>query len=125
MLLIYGLFLLLFIFFYIHFIPLLYFFFFFLMIRRPPGATRTHTLLPYTTLFRSVRCSISSSTSTYPQPSRSARRWPTVLLPAPMSPMHATCRASGCVCRVMALPPSGGSLPPRTGANPTWSVLPS
>src|SRR3546814_17640366 len=28
-------------------------FFFFLMIRRPPRATRTDTLFPYTTLFRS------------------------------------------------------------------------
>src|SRR3546814_1454459 len=28
-------------------------FLFFLMIRRPPGSTRTDTLLPYTTLFRS------------------------------------------------------------------------
>src|SRR3546814_5193522 len=28
--------------------------FFFLMIRRPPRSTRTDTLLPYTTLFRSV-----------------------------------------------------------------------
>src|SRR3546814_9013609 len=31
------------------------FFFFFLMIRRPPRSTRTDTLFPYTTLFRSVR----------------------------------------------------------------------
>src|SRR3546814_19840616 len=30
-----------------------YFFFFFLMIRRPPISTRTDTLFPYTTLFRS------------------------------------------------------------------------
>src|SRR3546814_5750855 len=30
-------------------------FFFFLMIRRPPRSTRTDTLLPYTTLFRSRR----------------------------------------------------------------------
>src|SRR3546814_15926273 len=30
--------------------------FFFLMIRRPPRATRTDTLFPYTALFRSVRC---------------------------------------------------------------------
>src|SRR3546814_15388464 len=29
--------------------------FVFLMIRRPPGSTRTDTLFPYTTLFRSVR----------------------------------------------------------------------
>src|SRR3546814_17352280 len=28
--------------------------FFFLMIRRPPRSTRTYTLFPYTTLFRSV-----------------------------------------------------------------------
>src|SRR3546814_11410248 len=28
--------------------------FFFLMIRRPPRSTRTDTLLPYTTLFRSL-----------------------------------------------------------------------
>src|SRR3546814_3897909 len=31
----------------------LIFFFFFLMIRRPPRSTRTDTLFPYTTLFRS------------------------------------------------------------------------
>src|SRR3546814_20907083 len=30
-------------------------FFFFLMIRRPPRSTRTDTLFPYTTLFRSVK----------------------------------------------------------------------
>src|SRR3546814_11039751 len=29
-------------------------YFFFLMIRRPPRSTRTDTLFPYTTLFRSV-----------------------------------------------------------------------
>src|SRR3546814_8154068 len=29
-------------------------FFFFLMIRRPPRSTRTYTLFPYTTLFRSI-----------------------------------------------------------------------
>src|SRR3546814_9841956 len=32
--------------------------FFFLMIRRPPRSTRTDTLFPYTTLFRSVACHI-------------------------------------------------------------------
>src|SRR3546814_13091749 len=32
----------------------MYFLFFFLMIRRPPRSTRTDTLFPYTTLFRSV-----------------------------------------------------------------------
>src|SRR3546814_9523010 len=34
---------------------LLFCFFFFLMIRRPPRSTRTDTLFPYTTLFRSRR----------------------------------------------------------------------
>src|SRR3546814_13140559 len=34
---------------------LLCIFFFFLMIRRPPRSTRTDTLFPYTTLFRSWR----------------------------------------------------------------------
>src|SRR3546814_19511928 len=33
----------------------MFLFFFFLMIRRPPRSTRTDTLFPYTTLFRSVR----------------------------------------------------------------------
>src|SRR3546814_1126364 len=35
-------------------ITLYYYFFFFLMIRRPPRSTRTDTLFPYTTLFRSA-----------------------------------------------------------------------
>src|SRR3546814_18935018 len=30
-------------------------FFFFLMLRRPPRSTRTATLFPYTTLFRSIQ----------------------------------------------------------------------
>src|SRR3546814_11336320 len=36
-------------------------FFFFLMIRRPPRSTRTDTLFPYTTLFRSV-CQTNAET---------------------------------------------------------------
>src|SRR3546814_1970007 len=39
----------------IFFLSLIFFFFFFLMIRRPPRSTRTDTLFPYTTLFRSDR----------------------------------------------------------------------
>src|SRR3546814_11668132 len=35
-------------------IEIRYFLFFFLMIRRPPRSTRTDTLFPYTTLFRST-----------------------------------------------------------------------
>src|SRR3546814_14529412 len=34
--------------------PFIYMCFFFLMIRRPPRSTRTDTLFPYTTLFRSL-----------------------------------------------------------------------
>src|SRR3546814_15029886 len=37
--------------------------FFFLMIRRPPRSTRTDTLFPYTTLFRSTNSNCRSSTS--------------------------------------------------------------
>src|SRR3546814_11426547 len=36
-----------------HFQSLFFSLFFFLMIRRPPRSTRTDTLFPYTTLFRS------------------------------------------------------------------------
>src|SRR3546814_14584103 len=35
-------------------INLIFLLFFFLMIRRPPRSTRTDTLFPYTTLFRSI-----------------------------------------------------------------------
>src|SRR3546814_5623171 len=38
-------------------------FFFFLMIRRPPRSTRTNTLCPYTTLFRSA-----AKLNSYPRP---------------------------------------------------------
>src|SRR3546814_14503667 len=37
------------------------FHFFFLMIRRPPRSTRTDTLFPYTTLFRSMHTSTHSA----------------------------------------------------------------
>src|SRR3546814_13229146 len=39
------------------------FFFFFLMIRRPPRSTRTDTLFPYTTLFRSRRSAPTCASS--------------------------------------------------------------
>src|SRR3546814_18934879 len=59
------------------------YFFFFLMIRRPPRSTRTYTLFPYTTLFRS-----SSST-----PRRSSPPWsspsPTSEDPANLRPFLA------------------------------------
>src|SRR3546814_2582442 len=39
--------------------------FFFLMIRRPPRSTRTDTLFPYTTLFRSSAAVKGTATSAY------------------------------------------------------------
>src|SRR3546814_21041223 len=46
---------------YILFDCIMFFFFFFLMIRRPPRSTRTDTLFPYTTLFRSpIQTSVAS-----------------------------------------------------------------
>src|SRR3546814_7127309 len=46
------------------------YFFFFLMIRRPPRSTRTDTLFPYTTLFRSPLRQLP------PSPGRTAGRAP-------------------------------------------------
>src|SRR3546814_5667803 len=43
--------------------PLLYVDIFFLMIRRPPRSTRTDTLFPYTTLFRSATGTSSTATT--------------------------------------------------------------
>src|SRR3546814_19191031 len=49
-------------------------FFVFLMIRRPPRSTRTDTLLPYTTLFRSVLlCGLGSALYIGAQLGRGAR----------------------------------------------------
>src|SRR3546814_6654952 len=48
------------------------------MIRRPPRSTRTDTLFPYTTLFRSTRCAGPGGTAFLP-PGRGAKvlgtRW--------------------------------------------------
>src|SRR3546814_18582095 len=62
-----------------------FFLFFFLMIRRPPRSTRTDTLFPYTTLFRSTptgsqEAATSSPTTISPRTSTprtsTPRRWP-------------------------------------------------
>src|SRR3546814_14822361 len=42
-----------------HIFLLIFDIFFFLMIRRPPRSTRTDTLFPYTTLFRSPRKAVA------------------------------------------------------------------
>src|SRR3546814_3765586 len=52
--------------------------FFFLMIRRPPRSTRTDTLFPYTTLFRSlaagIACHCQARAAGHPQCQRSDSR---------------------------------------------------
>src|SRR3546814_11630318 len=75
----------------------LYIFFFFLMIRLPPRSTRTDTLFPYTTLFRSTaacrsgaRCGRSGSAA----PSQT-RGYPRNHLRA-RSPGSVHCRARAC-----------------------------
>src|SRR3546814_14206653 len=47
----------------------LFYFFFFLMIRRPPRSTRTDTLFPYTTLFRSTASFAAFATPSRGMPS--------------------------------------------------------
>src|SRR3546814_8637122 len=44
------------------------FYIFFLMIRRPPRSTRTDTLVPYTTLFRSVHLAFIGRVKRYKAP---------------------------------------------------------
>src|SRR3546814_1849285 len=54
------------------------FLFFFLMIRRPPRSTRTDTLFPYTTLFRSFQQEHGSERPLLPgQPAHEAHDHPT------------------------------------------------
>src|SRR3546814_2154290 len=48
---------------------------FFLMIRRPPRSTRTDTLFPYTTLFRSLSGSILVNTAIAPASAQQIMQW--------------------------------------------------
>src|SRR3546814_1079413 len=54
---------------------------FFLMIRRPPRSTRTDTLFPYTTLFRS-RLGLARRSGQRHQPEIQRPRWPDLHRPA-------------------------------------------
>src|SRR3546814_1170607 len=58
----------------------------FLMLRRPPRSTRTDTLCPYTTLFRSPGANTRAAASTVPPPV------PTLSVPTPSVPIR--CRAT-------------------------------
>src|SRR3546814_15111671 len=52
----------------IRYLLISYCFFFFLMIRRPPRSTRTDTLFPYTTLFRSTGVDLKELKTLPPRP---------------------------------------------------------
>src|SRR3546814_1782206 len=72
--------------------------FFFLMVRRPPRSTRTDTLFPYTTLFRSPRRPLrgrdsSSSTESARSCAAPVKPWPKRLASAASS--CRSCTASG------------------------------
>src|SRR3546814_18759073 len=58
------------------------FVFFFLMIRRPPRSTRTDTLFPYTTLFRSLRADNAISEDEHRCYLTTLRRSGLLLIPA-------------------------------------------
>src|SRR3546814_20814707 len=53
----------------------LFFFVFFLMIRRPPRSTRTDTLFPYTTLFRSRHSRSRAASPRRGHPPRACPPW--------------------------------------------------
>src|SRR3546814_20487573 len=57
-------------------------FFFFLMIRRPPRSTRTDTLFPYTTLFRSSTDGVALDAGNLDKPTYGIAREPQVVLHA-------------------------------------------
>src|SRR3546814_2165560 len=56
------------------------------MIRRPPRSTRTDTLLPYTTLFRSAAAPLSTETGAAYGARRMARSLPALLVKARRCP---------------------------------------
>src|SRR3546814_9710295 len=68
---------------------------FFLMIRRPPRSTRTDTLFPYTTLFRSRTRRRSSSSARSAAPTRRTRR----RTRAPTEPSRRSPSSRGCRLR--------------------------
>src|SRR3546814_16534516 len=85
------------------------------MIRRPPRSTRTDTLFPYTTLFRSVSRWGSS------QPPTNAKAAPEASTMAPIAPRRRQiCRASSgralCwdLCGIQLLGPEGDKYPCKT-----------
>src|SRR3546814_3843386 len=103
------------------------------MIRRPPRSTRTDTLFPYTTLFRS---SVASPAPTWPEPVapdaapppasvpfHPARKEPVIFCAAPEAP-DAALRPAACAPVLATLPkPAIAPLaPPPAAAEPAWNA---
>src|SRR3546814_20508113 len=80
------------------------------MIRRPPRSTRTDTLFPYTTLFRSVR--IGGSLAAVPPPDETERRVLRRVGAAPDVRLACLTRPLADISVVPLLPPGAG---PRDG----------
>src|SRR3546814_17430322 len=76
------------------------FLFFFLMIRRPPRSTRTDTLFPYTTLFRSPhRLHDLRTTAQLAGPRRRSGDLAAMVYRGSSSDGLGTCGAGGCLWR--------------------------
>src|SRR3546814_16855466 len=69
------------------------------MIRRPPRSTRTDTLFPYTTLFRSDAASARSTRSPVRSRNRRSDLPPAYLAARPDTADSATCRAPSAAMR--------------------------
>src|SRR3546814_862148 len=85
------------------------------MIRRPPRSTRTDTLFPYTTLFRSETSLRGGGTA--PAAILSAKPSTTAVLPTPASPVRIGlfCRRRirmSTICRISSSRPTIGSISP-------------
>src|SRR3546814_12173791 len=81
--------------------------FVFLMIRRPPRSTRTDTLFPYTTLFRSAKQFLASRRREGRRRDRFPRRR---LAAARASPRHSSaCSRRASWLHVRGIPPAAGT----------------
>src|SRR3546814_2899338 len=82
-----------------HCLSLILLFVFFLMIRRPPRSTRTDTLFPYTTLFRSIPSDPLCETEGGMMigiADQCINRWPSILPQFGISPSYLTGKQTPC-----------------------------
>src|SRR3546814_5287177 len=111
-----------------------FFSFFLLMIRRPPRSTRTDTLFPYTTLFRSTRRAINPHRTTFPlsvprpEPEQaSARRecLARMRLPKRLRPCEALPRLAAVMAGYLGRSPAAARYPPMARSEEHTSELQS